>query len=70
MDSISKSTHIHSLNLSYNDFSKSVNSDLIAQYFENDLKIKNLNLSACHLGLGCKKLMTSLEKIKKLVVLT
>ena len=66
LDSISKSTHIHSLNLSYNDFSKSVNSDLIAKYIENDPKIKNLNLSACHLGLGCKKIMSVMDKSKKI----
>jgi Ran GTPase-activating protein (RanGAP) involved in mRNA processing and transport len=41
-------------------------SDIIAKFFETDLKIKNLNLSACHLGLGCKTLMTSLEKNTKI----
>ena len=65
-DSCKKSKHISSLNLSYNDFSKSVMSDIIAKFFETDLKIKNLNLSACHLGLGCKTLMTSLEKNTKI----
>ena len=66
LDSIHKYSRLSCLNLSYNDFSKSANSDLIAQYFENDLKIKNLNLSACHLGLGCKKIILALEKNKKI----
>ena len=57
---------ISSLNLSYNDLSKSSTSEIITNFIETNNTIKNLNLAACHIGLGAKRLFSVLENNKKI----
>ena len=66
IQSLLKNKFISSLNLSYNDFSKSESSDLIIDYIESNSKLKNINLTACHIGLGLKKLLIAIENNKKI----
>ena len=66
INSLEKNKFISCLNLSYNDFSKSQTSDLIVKYIESNTKLKNLNLTACHIGLGLKKLLTTIENNRKI----
>ena len=66
INSLEKNEFISCLNLSYNDFSKSQTSDLIVKYIESNTKLKNLNLTACHIGLGLKKLLTTIENNRKI----
>ena len=66
INSLEKNKFISCLNLSYNDFSKSQTSDLIIKYIESNTKLKNLNLTACHIGLGLKKLLTTIENNRKI----
>ena len=66
INSLEKNKFISCLNLSYNDFSKSQTSDLIIKYIESNTKLKNLNLTAYHIGLGLKKLLTTIENNRKI----
>ena len=66
IQSLLKNKFISSLNLSYNDISKSESSDLIIEYIESNSNLKNINLTACHIGLGLKKLLIAIENNRKI----
>ena len=52
---------ISCLNLSYNNFSKGNCGTLICQIISQSTRLKNINLTACHLGLNTKNLFKILE---------
>jgi Ran GTPase-activating protein (RanGAP) involved in mRNA processing and transport len=53
---------ICSLNLSYNNFSKRECGNLISRIIMECPKLKNINLTACHLGLKTKEICNKLEE--------
>ena len=53
---------ICSLNLSYNNFSKGECGNLISRIVMECPKLKNINLTACHLGLKMKDICNKLEE--------
>ena len=50
------------LNLSYNNFTKDECGNLISRIISESPKLKNLNLTACHLGLKIKDICNKLEE--------
>ena len=61
-EAINNSEQLYSLNLSYNNFSKGDCGMLISDIIRKDNKLKNLNLTACHLGLKTKEIFSALEE--------
>ena len=57
------------LNLSYNNFSKGDTGTLISKIINESQRLKNLNLTACHLGLKMKTILETVETNKKLTYL-
>ena len=53
---------MRSLNLSYNNFTKDECGNLISRIISESPKLKNLNLTACHLGLKIKDICNKLEE--------
>ena len=64
LDNLENNKSISSLNLSYNNFNKVATSNLIIKYIESNIKIKNLNLAGCHIGIGMKKFLSILKDNK------
>ena len=60
-DTINNNDNISCLNLSYNNFSKGDCGKIICDIINNGKKLKNINLTACHLGLKTKNVFNSLE---------
>ena len=60
-DAINKSEQLYCLDLSYNNFSKGDCGKIICDIIKRDAKLKNLNLTACHLGLKTKEIFAALE---------
>ena len=52
---------ISCLNFSYNNFSKGECGNIICQIINQCTRLKNLNLTACHLGLNIKNVFKTLE---------
>ena len=53
---------MRSLNLSYNNFTKDECGNLILRIISESPKLKNINLTACHLGLKIKDICNKLEE--------
>ena len=53
---------MRSLNLSYNNFTKDECGNLISRIISESPKLKNLNITACHLGLKIKDICNKLEE--------
>ena len=60
-DAINKSEQLYCVDLSYNNFSKGDCGKIICDIIKRDAKLKNLNLTACHLGLKTKEIFAALE---------
>jgi len=60
-DAINKSEQLYCVDLSYNNFSKGDCGKIICDIIKRDTKLKNLNLTACHLGLKTKEIFAALE---------
>jgi Ran GTPase-activating protein (RanGAP) involved in mRNA processing and transport len=60
-DAINKSEQLYCINLSYNNFSKGDCGKIICDIITQDTKLKNFNLTACHLGLKTKEIFAALE---------
>ena len=60
-DAIISSEQLYCVNLSYNNFSKGDCGKLICDMIKQDQKLKNINLTACHLGLKTKDVFVALE---------
>ena len=60
---------LSALNLSYNNFSYGSCGDCIVRIIAKCPKLKHLNLTACHLGLKLKEILTQLEKNKTITFL-
>ena len=60
-DAINKSEQLYCVDLSYNNFSKGDCGKIICDTIKRDTKLKNLNLTACHLGLKTKEIFAALE---------
>jgi len=60
-DAINKSEQLYCVDLSYNNFSKGDCGKIICDIIKRDRKLKNLNLTACHLGLKTKEIFAALE---------
>ena len=60
-DAINKSEQLYCINLSYNNFSKGECGRIISNIIKTDQKLKNFNLTACHLGLKTKEIFVALE---------
>ena len=60
---------ISALNLAYNNFSYGSCGDCITRIIAKCPKLKHLNLTACHLGLKLKEILTQLEKNKTITFL-
>ena len=61
-EAINNSEQLYSLNLSYNNFSKGDCGMIISDIIRKDNKLKNFNLTACHLGLKTKDIFEALEE--------
>ena len=61
-DVISSNSNLCCLDLSYNNFSKGNCGQIICNIINEGQKLKNINLTACHLGLKTKNVFNSLEK--------
>jgi Ran GTPase-activating protein (RanGAP) involved in mRNA processing and transport len=61
-ETINNSEQLYSLNLSYNNFSKGDCGAIISDIIKKDNKLKNFNLTACHLGLKTKGIFEALEE--------
>ena len=65
-ESLKNNRTISSLDLSYNDFKKDECIDYLINLIGENSRIKNLNLTSCHLGLKAKNLFEFIEKNKRL----
>ena len=65
-ESLKNNRTISSLDLSYNDFKKDECIDYLNNLIGENSRIKNLNLTSCHLGLKAKNLFEFIEKNKRL----
>ena len=65
-DTLNKQSTIMCLNLSYNNFSKGECGNLISKIITECVKLNNLNLTACHLGLKIKEVLKALENNKNI----
>ena len=65
-ESLKNNRTISSLDLSYNDFKKDECIDYLINLIGENSRIKNLNLTSCHLGLKVKNLFEFIEKNKRL----
>ena len=65
-ESLKNNRTISSLDLSYNDFKKDECIDYLTNLIGENSRIKNLNLTSCHLGLKVKNLFEFIEKNKRL----
>ena len=61
-DAINNSEQLYCIDLSYNNFSKGDCGKIICDIITADKKLKNMNLTACHLGLKTKDIFAALEK--------
>lgn len=61
-ETINESEQLYCVNLSYNNFAKGNCGNLICDIIRKDKKLKNLNLTACHLGLKTKDIFAALEE--------
>ena len=61
-EAILKSEQLYCVNLSYNNFAKGECGRLICDIIKSDKKLKNLNLTACHLGLKTKDIFVALQE--------
>ena len=60
-DALNNHQTISCLNLSYNNFSKGESGNLVSEIITSCTRLKNLNLTACHLGLKMKEILKILE---------
>ena len=60
-ENLKNNQSMRSLNLSYNNFTKDECGDLISRIISESPKLKNINLTACHLGLKIKDICNKLE---------
>ena len=60
-EALNGSEQLMCLNLSYNNFSKGDCGKIICEIISEDKKLKNLNLTTCHLGLKTKDIFEALE---------
>ena len=65
-DALNNHPTISCLNLSYNSFSRGESGNLICQIINQCTRLKNLNLTACHLGLKTKSILKALEENKSI----
>ena len=65
-ESLKNNRTISSLDLSYNDFKKDECINYLINLIGENSRIKNLNLTSCHLGLKAKNLFEFIEKNKRL----
>ena len=63
-EALKSNQSMRSLNLSYNNFTKDECGNLISRIISESPKLKNLNLTACHLGLKIKDICNKLEENK------
>ena len=68
-ESLPKNKTLSCLNLSYNNFSKGNTGTLISKIISDSQRLKNLNLTACHLGLKMKTVLETVETNKKITYL-
>ena len=68
-DALNNHPTISCINLSYNSFSKGESGDLISKIISQCKRLKNLNLTACHLGLKTKNILKALEENKSISLL-
>ena len=61
-EAINGSEQLYSVNLSYNNFAKGNCGNLICDIIRKDTKLKNFDLTACHLGLKTKDIFAALEE--------
>ena len=66
-EAIINSEHLLCINLSYNNFSKGDCGNIICDIISSDNKLRNINLTACHLGLKTKDIFIALENNKSIV---
>ena len=66
-DVLKNNQNMRSLNLSYNNFTKDECGNLISSIISESPKLKNLNLTACHLGLKIKDICNKLEDNKSII---
>ena len=63
-EAIINNEHLLCINLSYNNFSKGDCGNIICDIISSDNKLRNINLTACHLGLKTKDIFIALENNK------
>ena len=66
-EAIINNEHLLCINLSYNNFSKGDCGNIICDIISSDNKLRNINLTACHLGLKTKDIFIALENNKSIV---